>query len=534
MYNKATYIKPYKTKIARALGIPTVDLKSNMVYAILANAKIMPIDHDQYGTPLYNYADLDAVVKSFPIIRDAYNKWKEDMIKQDVEKDMRIQDKEKKQQKQLPDKKYSWDNTAADEHKKEMQAASDQCLRDQEVYFDDEEDDRLYESLFSRKAYFTESQIKYIIEKIIDHPETAYVENDFGEKWKKLPIDSEIFNSVKEKIEFENHSKLELFDVCEVEGQNHLIAIVHGGLNGSGKWNEYLTDIYHFVQQLKDCWVIDLDIDVCDDVWTLTVGFEKESLDVDKGQLNEGAWGYKPDDSDTYWDLSDELGEMLFNKLIKDLEKFLKKEEHGNVYTVLGIITDLITCHSFNGELLLYYDDDITEKNEDKIPIKLMLVCKKAFKFLESDSENKQGWRDFDKYQKDLCTLHKTFINRMRLLNVSIKEKQKQAINESEYFIDPQKVLLVKRFLDDTFVRGNIPYVGDDGYPKSKPIVGMKGTDGNVAKNMDAQHLFYLLQDKFKGIYGDKEKRDRFLKQVMKDWYDRKITQEGLLSVNKY
>ena len=82
MYSKATYITPYKVKIARALGMCAKDLKSNMVYAILANAKIKPVDHDKYGTPLYSYNDLDALVKSYRTINDAYNKWKEDMIKQ--------------------------------------------------------------------------------------------------------------------------------------------------------------------------------------------------------------------------------------------------------------------------------------------------------------------------------------------------------------------------------------------------------------------------------------------------------------------
>lgn len=111
-----------------------------------------------------------------------------------------------------------------------------------------------------------------------------------------------------------------------------------------------------------------------------------------------------------------------------------------------------------------------------------------------------------------------------------------QYLKESEYHyhVDPQKVLVVKRFLDNTFLRATMPIVGSDGYPKNVKIVGMKGADGNVAKNMTAKQLFYLLQDKFQHIYGDKGKRDSFLKLVMKDWYERKITNDGMLSTNHY
>ena len=35
-----------------------------------------------------------------------------------------------------------------------------------------------------------------------------------------------------------------------------------------------------------------------------------------------------------------------------------------------------------------------------------------------------------------------------------------------------------------------------------------------------------ILQDKFKNIYLDKQKRDNFLKRIMKDWYNKKITKD--------
>ena len=122
-----------------------------------------------------------------------------------------------------------------------------------------------------------------------------------------------------------------------------------------------------------------------------------------------------------------------------------------------------------------------------------------------------------------------------------IKEKLTEDVNvdinikvNKVNVVEPNKVLLVKKYLDDNFVRASIPIIGADGYPKTMYIVGMKGTDGNVIKNMTAKQLFYLLQDKFKGIYGDKSKRNKFIKQVMIDWYNKKISNEGLLSKNMY
>lgn len=122
--------------------------------------------------------------------------------------------------------------------------------------------------------------------------------------------------------------------------------------------------------------------------------------------------------------------------------------------------------------------------------------------------------------------------------NIFITEEQAKQLEilmmeeNSKYPVNTNKVRVVANYLDKNFTRGGISTFSEDGYPKTIGIVGMKGTDGNVAKNMDDKQLFYLLQDKFKNIYLDKTIRDRFLKQVMKDWFNKKITKQYLLSVN--
>ena len=47
---------------------------------------------------------------------------------------------------------------------------------------------------------------------------------------------------------------------------------------------------------------------------------------------------------------------------------------------------------------------------------------------------------------------------------------------------------------------------------------------------MMVSDVFDITQDHFKNILGDKKERDGFLKQAIKDWFDKKITKNGSLS----
>ena len=120
---------------------------------------------------------------------------------------------------------------------------------------------------------------------------------------------------------------------------------------------------------------------------------------------------------------------------------------------------------------------------------------------------------------------------------VYITESQFQQIKsllKEDFFIDTEKVNIVKKYLDDNFVKGGISCMDEKGYPKTLPIVGLKGTDGQVMKNMTDKQLFYMLQDKFSNIYSNHNQRDKFLQQIIKDWYYDRISKQGLLSKNKY
>ena len=101
---------------------------------------------------------------------------------------------------------------------------------------------------------------------------------------------------------------------------------------------------------------------------------------------------------------------------------------------------------------------------------------------------------------------------------------------DTKYYVDPTKVKIVKKFLDIQFKRGSMDSMGSDGYPKRMNIFAMKGNNGDVVKNLSLEQMVDLLEDKFHHIFTERDKRDRFFKQILKDWYNKKITKEGLLS----
>jgi len=109
-----------------------------------------------------------------------------------------------------------------------------------------------------------------------------------------------------------------------------------------------------------------------------------------------------------------------------------------------------------------------------------------------------------------------------------------EGIEVAKYSVEPDKVKVVKEFLDNNFIKGGIAAIGEDGYPSTTPIVALKGTDGKPARNMSDKQAFELLKDKFGKIYSDKIQANKFLAQILKDWYYDRISKQGLLSVNRY
>ena len=119
-----------------------------------------------------------------------------------------------------------------------------------------------------------------------------------------------------------------------------------------------------------------------------------------------------------------------------------------------------------------------------------------------------------------------------------ITEKQEQfiigtIINEAkQYPVEPKKVLIVKKYLDDNFVKGNYSNVNAEGNIENRPAAGMKNPKtGKIEVNLYKNQVFDKMEADLKDIYSnDKVRRTKFLKTVLDHWYMKNgITPEGLL-----
>jgi hypothetical protein len=105
-------------------------------------------------------------------------------------------------------------------------------------------------------------------------------------------------------------------------------------------------------------------------------------------------------------------------------------------------------------------------------------------------------------------------------------------ILQESFYPSSDMVLLVKRFLDRNFARQLQDDIDSNGYPKKKCVVTMLSTDGQPLKTMSMRELLLMLDDKFNSMVKDETDRRNFLKQIIRDWFDNKISKQGILSVN--
>ncbi len=127
-------------------------------------------------------------------------------------------------------------------------------------------------------------------------------------------------------------------------------------------------------------------------------------------------------------------------------------------------------------------------------------------------------------------------------MKLIINEKQEQFLigmllnEEKTYPVEPDKVLVVKKYLDKNFIRGNYSNVNANGDIENSPVAGMKNPKtGKVEVNLYKSQVFDKIEAEFKNIYEDKVKRTKFLKTVLDYWFRDKINNNGMLKgTNKY
>lgn len=129
----------------------------------------------------------------------------------------------------------------------------------------------------------------------------------------------------------------------------------------------------------------------------------------------------------------------------------------------------------------------------------------------------------------------KEFVKKMR--RIFLTEGQINLIKGS-YPVEPNKVLIVKKFLDNGFKGGNMGFIGNKGTWEKMPIVAMNDDEGNAVRNMTDSTLYQLLRSQFndeKHLFKNREQCDKFLAMVMKAWYYGKINPDGTIQgINIY
>lgn len=121
----------------------------------------------------------------------------------------------------------------------------------------------------------------------------------------------------------------------------------------------------------------------------------------------------------------------------------------------------------------------------------------------------------------------------IRILNEEAYQMPVSKKSNKPYCINPDNVLIVKKFLDNGFTQHDYENIGADGMPCKIKIVSMNASNGTPLKYMYQDQLHDLLVDKFQNMFSNFEERDLFMTQVLKDWFDGKIGVHGTLSVNR-
>ena len=120
----------------------------------------------------------------------------------------------------------------------------------------------------------------------------------------------------------------------------------------------------------------------------------------------------------------------------------------------------------------------------------------------------------------------------IRRINEEVYQMPVDKKMNKPYCINPEKVLIVKKFLDKTFKVHDFEKIGSNGMPIVTKIFSMNASNGEPLKYMYKTQLHDLLIDRFQNMFLDKTERSLFLKQVIEDWMNGTIGIFGTLSKN--
>ncbi|WQJ53773.1 MAG: hypothetical protein [Wendovervirus sonii] len=226
----------------------------------------------------------------------------------------------------------------------------------------------------------------------------------------------------------DNEGELSRLQKKTVQTKSGMDVYYRFGKNGRGLTKEFMAigeDIY----QLSRKYYIVLDnqsyFDMADDVYDIMVHCTP-MYDYNPNEINEGVWGFKPNESDSYWDYTHNLTKDLLKQLIDGLKQ---KKYNYEKYTYMGLVNGFLKADKIWDEVIYSHG------------IELYQAYEKAFNDLNEDKDNKDGWDDFNRYKKEL---KKTFNDFKKILKDKFGFEIEKKLKEKQEADKKPKKLTVK------------------------------------------------------------------------------------------
>lgn len=121
---------------------------------------------------------------------------------------------------------------------------------------------------------------------------------------------------------------------------------------------------------------------------------------------------------------------------------------------------------------------------------------------------------------------------------IIISEKAEKILFEyllNENYDISDKVSLVKKYLDSKYIKADKDVYDKNNDSISQMLVIMKDTKGMPSKQiMTLEQLYEKLKFKYQNILTDKIERNKFLWQIVNDWFYNRISKSFVLSNTNY
>lgn len=263
------------------------------------------------------------------------------------------------------------------------------------------------------------------------------IDNDskeYDEKWIEINQNNKLYKLVDQTTE-NNNSRIAVHYIAKIKKASNYIICLYGGLNGSGHWINYLKDLINVISKLlafcKYAVIAKIDTDVLDDVWRAWITIEpknvNESFDFNS-VLNEGSWGYDPNDGDGPLDMRFEINlstfEQIYDLCKKTLDDAKKQHESSWAWDVVGQIEYFFDRATSLDNLADEPDKkfekyDFWWKLQDRKKKDILELYKEALDICEKDKHWINSWREPKRMITSLKRRHR-FLDKM----LKIKEQK--------------------------------------------------------------------------------------------------------------